>query len=91
MRRDRRGEVFVPGPEARTPETVVADGRVCVGSGALRYREVLEAHGAHIPPDGDPRHVPRAALHASLARELGPIAAIEPVYVREPDAKPREA
>jgi tRNA threonylcarbamoyl adenosine modification protein YeaZ len=87
----RRGEVFVPGPEARTPETVVADGRVCVGSGALRYREVLEAHGAHIPPDGDPRHVPRAALHASLARELGPIAAIEPVYVREPDAKPREA
>ena len=30
-------------------------------------------------------------FHAALADTYGPVAAIEPVYVREPDAKPREA
>jgi hypothetical protein len=83
--------VFVPGPEARAPEEVDVDGRLCVGGGAIRYRGVLEAHGARIPPDEDLRHVPRAALHAALARRLGPVTEIEPVYVREPDARPREA
>ncbi len=87
----RRGEVFVPGPKARRPDAVDARGRLCVGSGAIRYREVLEAGGAVVPPDDDPRHLPRAALHAALADTYGPVAAIEPVYVREPDAKPREA
>lgn len=87
----RRGEVFVPGPEARAPEAVDASGTLCVGNGAVRYRGILEAGGAIVPPDDDPRHLPRAALHASLAREFGPVEEIEPVYVREPDAKPREA
>jgi tRNA threonylcarbamoyl adenosine modification protein YeaZ len=86
----RRGEVFVPGPEARAPEAVDASGRLCVGDGAVRYRDILEAGGAIVPQDDDPRHLPRAALHASLAREFGPIGEIDPVYVREPDAKPRE-
>jgi hypothetical protein len=61
-----------------------------VGSGATRYRDVLEAHGARVPSDEDPLHLPRAALHAALARRLGPVTEIEPVYVREPDARPRE-
>jgi tRNA threonylcarbamoyladenosine biosynthesis protein TsaB len=87
----RRGEVFVPGPEARTPQTLEADGRLCVGGGAVRYRHVLEAAGAVVPADDDPRHLPRAVLHAALARDFGPVEAIEPVYVREPDAKPQEA
>jgi tRNA threonylcarbamoyl adenosine modification protein YeaZ len=87
----RRGEVFVPGPEARAPERVDASGRLCVGGGAVRYRDILEAGGAIVPPDDDPRHLPRAALHAALARDFGPVEEIEPVYVREPDAKPREA
>ena len=87
----RRGEVFLPGPEARAPEAVDVNGRLCVGAGALRYRDVLEAKGALIPPEDDERHVPRAVLHAKLARDFGPVEAIEPVYVREPDAKPREA
>ena len=87
----RRGEVFVPGPEARAPERVDASGTLCVGNGAVRYRDILEAGGAIVPPDDDPRHLPRAALHASLAREFGPVEEIELVYVREPDAKPREA
>ena len=87
----RRGEVFVRGPEARRPDEVEAAGELCVGSGAIRYRAVLEAAGAEVPPDDDLRHVPRAALHAALANAFGPVEAIEPVYVREPDAKPREA
>ena len=60
----RRGEVFVPGPEAR---------------------------GAEVPPDADPRHLPRAVLHAALADAYGPVERIGAVYVREPDARPREA
>jgi len=87
----RRGEVFVRGPEARRPDEVEVAGKLCVGSGAVRYRELLEAAGAEIPPDDDPRHLPRAALHAGLAEAYGAVEEIQPVYVREPDAKPREA
>ena len=87
----RRGEVFVPGPAAVAPEAVEGAGRLCVGNGAVRYRDVLEAGGAVVPPDDDPRHLPRAALHASLAARFGPVDEIEPVYVRAPDARPREA
>jgi tRNA threonylcarbamoyl adenosine modification protein YeaZ len=87
----RRGEVFVRGPEARRPDNVEIAGKLCVGNGAIRYRTLLEARGGEVPPDGDPRHLPRAALHAALADAFGPVETIEPVYVREPDARPREA
>jgi tRNA threonylcarbamoyladenosine biosynthesis protein TsaB len=87
----RRGEVFVPGPAAVPPEAVEVEGRVCVGSGAIRYRSELVERGAVVPPDDDPRHVPRAVLHARLAGAFGPIEEIEPVYVRTPDATPRSA
>jgi tRNA threonylcarbamoyl adenosine modification protein YeaZ len=87
----RRGEVFVPGPAAVSPDAVDAEGRVCVGSGAVRHRDALVARGAVVPPDDDPRHVPRAVLHARLARAFGPVDEIAPVYVRAPDAKPRTA
>jgi tRNA threonylcarbamoyl adenosine modification protein YeaZ len=83
----RRGEVFVPGGLAVAPEKVDVDGRSCVGSGAVRYRDVFEARGADVPDDDDPVHVPRAVLHARLARAFGPIDAIEPIYVRVPDAE----
>jgi tRNA threonylcarbamoyl adenosine modification protein YeaZ len=86
----RRGEVFVPGPAAVSPERVEASGRLCVGDGAVRYRDVLEAGGAVVPPDDDPRHVPRAALHVTLAGWFGPVEEIEPVYVRAPDARPQK-
>ena len=82
----RRGEVFVP-YGAVPPETVDAEGRLCVGSGAIRYREVLEAGGAVVPRDDDPRHVPHARLHAALATSFGPVADIQPIYVRAPDAE----
>jgi tRNA threonylcarbamoyladenosine biosynthesis protein TsaB len=83
----RRGEVFVPGPAAVKPDGVPAAGRLCVGDGAVRHRAVLEANGAIVPPDDDPRHTPRASLHARLATTFGPVESIEPIYVRAPDAE----
>jgi tRNA threonylcarbamoyladenosine biosynthesis protein TsaB len=84
----RRGEVFVSGPYAVRPEDVVLPpGSVCVGSGALRYRDLLMARGADVPPDDSDLHVPRASLHASIATSFGPADAVAPIYVRDPDAE----
>ncbi len=85
----RRGEVFVSGPDVVRPELLeLAVGTVCVGDGALRYREVIERGGATVPPADDPRHRPRAVHHARLATMFGSADAIAPIYVRVPDAKP---
>jgi tRNA threonylcarbamoyladenosine biosynthesis protein TsaB len=84
----RRGEVFVRGPVAMRPEDVVVPPRsVCVGDGACRYRDLLTAHGAEVPPDDSELHVPRASLHVSLATSFGAADEVAPVYVREPDAR----
>jgi hypothetical protein len=53
----------------------------------VRYRALLEEQGAVVPPDDDERHVPRARFHAQLARDFGPVDAIEPLYLRVPDAE----
>jgi tRNA threonylcarbamoyladenosine biosynthesis protein TsaB len=85
----RRREVFVWDGEPRVlapSQLELEPGAVCVGSGALRYRSLLEAAGAEIPPDRDERHLPRARFHARLAREFGPAEAVEPLYLRIPDA-----
>jgi tRNA threonylcarbamoyladenosine biosynthesis protein TsaB len=85
----RRREVFVLEGEPRVlapGDLELAPGTVCVGSGAVRYRSVLEAAGAEIPADGDERHLPRARYHAQLARDFGPAEAVEPLYLRIPDA-----
>lgn len=85
----RRAEVFVLQDEPRVlaPEELQLDsGTVCVGDGAVRYRAVLEAKGAEIPPDRDERHAPRARFHAQLARDFGPAELVEPMYLRVPDA-----
>jgi tRNA threonylcarbamoyladenosine biosynthesis protein TsaB len=87
----RRREVFalVGGePRVLAPAALELDpGTVCVGNGARRYRELLEARGAVVPPDDDERHLPRARFHVALAGELGPVEAIEPLYLRVPDAE----
>ena len=83
-----RREVFalVDGePVVCAPQEIV--GGLCVGDGALRYREVLEQRGAEVPPDDDERHLPRARFHAQLARDFGPAEAVEPLYLRVPDAE----
>jgi tRNA threonylcarbamoyladenosine biosynthesis protein TsaB len=83
----RRREVFVAGPRAVAPGDLVLDaGAVCVGDGAVRYRDLLERAGAVVPPDEDERHLPRARFHAELAGEFGPVELVEPLYVRLPDA-----
>jgi len=85
----RRGEVFVLQGEPRVlapDDLVLGAGTVCIGDGAVRYRAVLEAKGAEIPPDGDDRHAPRARFHAQLARDFGPAELVEPMYLRVPDA-----
>jgi tRNA threonylcarbamoyladenosine biosynthesis protein TsaB len=85
----RRREVFVLQGEPRVlapAELELERGTVCVGSGAVRYRSVLEAAGAAIPEDSDNRHLPRARFHAELARDFGPAEEVEPLYLRIPDA-----
>jgi tRNA threonylcarbamoyladenosine biosynthesis protein TsaB len=88
----RRKEVFtlVEGePVAIAPERLgntLLQGRVGVGDGAVRYREVLEEAGAEVPPDGSLLHVPHARLHARLAERFEPAELVEPIYVRRPDA-----
>ncbi len=84
----RRGEVFTAGPALVRPEALEVAGRRLVGDGALRYRELFEAGGAEIPPDDDPAHRPSATLLAARAGAFGPVDAIEPTYLRDPDAKP---
>ncbi len=84
----KRREIFVPGPRVLAPaELAPAPGTVCVGDGAVKWREVLEEAGAVVPPDDDERHLPRARFHASLARDFGPADLLEPIYVRVPDAQ----
>jgi tRNA threonylcarbamoyl adenosine modification protein YeaZ len=84
----RRREVFVSGPRALDPaELELEPGTVCVGSGAVRYRSTLEELGGVVPADSDDVHVPRARLHASLARDFGPADEVLPIYVRKPDVE----
>jgi tRNA threonylcarbamoyladenosine biosynthesis protein TsaB len=85
----RRREIFVANGEPRAlapSELDLAPGTLCVGNGAVRYRAILEAAGAEIPPERDERHLPRARFHAQLAREFGPAEEVEPLYLRVPDA-----
>ena len=86
-----RREVFalVDGaPAVAAPDELVLEpGTTCVGDGAVRYREVLEALGATIPPRESELHIPRARFHAELAREFVDPETVEPLYLRLPDAE----
>ena len=85
----RRKEVFtlegVLAPEAMAVEP----GALYVGDGAVRYRAAIEERGGVVPADDDERHLPRARFHVQVAGPLGPMDAIEPLYLRAPDAKER--
>jgi tRNA threonylcarbamoyladenosine biosynthesis protein TsaB len=87
----RRGEVFALAnglPVVLRPaELEVEAGTIHVGDGAVLHRDELEARGASVPPDDDPRHVPWARHTAGLARDFGPAEAAEPLYLRVPDAE----
>jgi tRNA threonylcarbamoyladenosine biosynthesis protein TsaB len=78
---DGEPAVHVPGDLSLEP------GTLCVGDGAVRYRDLLEAAGAEVPPDESEAHLPRARFHAELAGEFGPAELVEPLYLRVPDAE----
>ena len=82
----RRGEVFTVGPTVARPEELDVDGMTLVGDGAIRYRDVFEARGAVIAPDDDAAHRPNPLLLVDRAGDD-----LDPLYVRDPDAKPRRA
>jgi tRNA threonylcarbamoyladenosine biosynthesis protein TsaB len=89
----RRREVFAAGPGLEAAVLAPADlaerliaGTVCVGDGAVRYRDVLERAGVRVPHDASPLHVPHARAHARLATFDG--APVVPRYLRAPDAVP---
>lgn len=98
----RRGEVYAAvwrageltlAPAALPPEALAGRlpaGVRAVGEGAVRFREVLEAGGAHVAPDDAPEHRLRAAEVCRLGAAATPLPrdAILPDYRREPDAKP---
>jgi tRNA A37 threonylcarbamoyladenosine modification protein TsaB len=71
----------------RPQELPLAEGAVCVGDGAKRYRSLLAERGVSVPADDDDRHLPRARFHAALATEPGPVEELEPLYLRVPDAE----
>jgi tRNA threonylcarbamoyladenosine biosynthesis protein TsaB len=87
----RRREVFalVDGvPIVLAPTDLAIDaGMTCVGDGAVRYRALLEAAGATVPPDDADAHVPLARFHAALATDFGAAELVEPLYLRVPDAE----
>ena len=59
------------------------------GSGALRFVRELEVAGVEVLPGGDPAHslAPQRICDLALAAEPARLEAIQPVYLREPDAK----
>jgi tRNA threonylcarbamoyladenosine biosynthesis protein TsaB len=85
----RRGEVFTLGPRVCRPDELDVAGKVLVGDGAVRYRELFEAAGATIPDDPEP-HRPDPYTLAEHAGTFGAAEAVEPIYVRAPDAKARQ-
>jgi tRNA threonylcarbamoyladenosine biosynthesis protein TsaB len=86
-----RREVFtlVEGePAVLAPaDLAIEPGTLCVGDGAIRYRNVLEDLGAVVPDRESELHLPRARFHAALAQDFGAPDAVEPLYLRMPDAE----
>jgi tRNA threonylcarbamoyladenosine biosynthesis protein TsaB len=85
----RRREVFAlldGEPAVLAPADLpVAEGRLYVGDGAVRYREEIERRGGEVPPDESELNLPRARFHAELASDFGSPDLVEPMYLRIPD------
>lgn len=87
----RRRQVFTLAagePRVLRPEDLdIEPGTLYVGDGAVRYRRIFEQAGGVVPEDASDAHVPWARHHAALGRDLGPADAVEPLYLRVPDAE----
>jgi tRNA threonylcarbamoyladenosine biosynthesis protein TsaB len=101
----RRGELFAAlyedgkelwAPFAAAPEAVAervnAEGLrpLAAGNGSVRFRELLEAAGIRVEPDGSRAHEVRALHVCELAAGVSPVSpeAVLPDYLRSPDAEP---
>jgi tRNA threonylcarbamoyladenosine biosynthesis protein TsaB len=101
----RRGQAFAAlhgqGGEELWPPLVAAPGELAErvaalsqaplagGSGAIRFRDELEAAGAEVLPDPEPAHRV-SARHLCVLAEAGRPArpeSIQPIYLRPPDAE----
>jgi tRNA threonylcarbamoyladenosine biosynthesis protein TsaB len=93
------GEVELREPQALTPEAargVAAQANdtkskkiwLCVGDGAVRYREALQSEGLQIPPDDSPLHRIDARSICVLGEQApAPGGPVLPDYRRKPDAE----
>ena len=85
----RRQEVFAlldGKPAVVAPADLpVAEGRLYVGDGAVRYREEIERRSGEVPPDESELNLPRARFHAELASDFGSPDLVQPMYLRIPD------
>ena len=103
----KRGELFAAlhedgverwKPFVAPPEAVAERARdaglspLAAGDGSVRFREVLEAAGVRVAPDGSQAHAVRALHVCRLAAAVPsqPPEAVLPNYLRAPDAVPRE-
>ena len=77
-------EVYSRPPALKPP----SNSATAVGDGAIKFREVLEAAGATVPPNDSPLHRVSARWHCVLAVEIAATGAVvEPLYLRVPDAE----
>ena len=101
----RRGQAFAalygPAEEELWPPLVALPGELAervaalpeaplaAGSGAVGFRDELEAAGAEVLPDAEPEHRVSARQVCLLAEPGSPAApeSIEPIYLRPPDAE----
>jgi tRNA threonylcarbamoyladenosine biosynthesis protein TsaB len=83
-------EPFVASPEeaaARLGE--LAAPAIAFGDGSVRFRQTFEAAGAEVPGDGNDAHRLAARHVCALAEGGGAtrLEAVEPIYLRPPDAE----
>jgi tRNA threonylcarbamoyladenosine biosynthesis protein TsaB len=80
--------VALPGELARRVDAL-PQSPLAAGSGAIGFRDELEAAGAEVLPDAEPEHRVSArqiCLLAQAGRSAQP-ESIEPIYLRPPDAE----
>jgi tRNA threonylcarbamoyladenosine biosynthesis protein TsaB len=83
-------EPFVASPDELACRVAgLAQPPLAAGDGSLRFRESLEQAGATVPGPGDEAHLLRARHLCELVAATEPVvpAAIEPIYLRRPDAE----
>ena len=84
----RRGEVFTAGPRVCRPEELQVAGQTLAGDGALRYRACSRRRERRSRPTTTRSTCPIRCCLLERAGAFGDAELVEPLYVREPDARP---